>query len=83
MRNMLKHRQQGESSPFRRKTGSVFDTPTNKPALNDASTFSRTVEVLVDEADKDLVKAISNQEVLQNELEKLAAEFKEVCVEPQ
>ncbi|KAF9534699.1 hypothetical protein CPB83DRAFT_780431 [Crepidotus variabilis] len=81
MRNLLKHRQQGEATPYRKRTGSIFDTPTKKPPANDTSTFARTVEVLVDEADKDLVKALNNQVTLENDMLRLAAEFKEKAME--
>jgi len=82
MRNLLKHRQQGESTPFRGRTGSIFDTPTRPTATHNDATrnFGRGLDVLVMEADKDLLKALSNQDSLQNELNRLAEEFKEVIV---
>jgi hypothetical protein len=46
--------------------------------VGDAGDFVRQVDSLVSEADKDLANAQSSQETLQNELTRLAAEFKEV-----
>lgn len=81
MRNLLKHRQQGEGTPLRRRVGSIFDTPTNH-AYNDTSkNFIRSVDVLVIEADKDLTKAIKNQDTLQAELVRLAEDFKHRAIE--
>ena len=82
MRNLLKHRQQGEGTPFRGRTGSIFDTPTRPTMTHNDSTrnFVRSLDVLAMEADKDLLKALSSQDNLQNELSRLAEEFKEARV---
>ncbi len=78
MRNMLRHRHQGEGPPFKLRTG-VFDSSTREALPTDVTrNFIRSVDVLVTEADKDLMKALSNQDTLQNELARLANEFKGV-----
>jgi len=80
MRNLLKHRSQAEGgTPRRVRNGSIFDTPSRASTSSDANNFTRTVDVLVSEADRDLGRALSSQEALQNELARLAAEFKDVC----
>jgi hypothetical protein len=91
MRNLLKNRQQGEGTPLRRhllqKTplpggvGSIFDTPTNQTHIDTSKHFIRSVDVLVTEADKDLMRAIKNQDALQAELARLAEEFKLRAIE--
>jgi len=76
---MLRHRQQGEGPPFKLRAGSVFDSSSRQALPTDVTrNFILSVDVLVTEADKDLVKALSNQDTLQNELAQLANEFKDV-----
>lgn len=78
---MLRHRQQGEGTPFKLRGGSVFDLSTRQTSLTDVSrNFIRSVDVLVTEADKDLTKALSNQDILLNELVRLANEVKDVSL---
>ena len=81
MRNMFKHRQQGEGTPLRRHVGSVFDTAINQTQADTPKNFIRSVDVLVTESEKDLVKAIRNQDTLQAELARLAEEFKHRAIE--
>lgn len=81
MRNLLKHRQQGDGTPVRRRVGNILDTPTNQTHNDTPKSFIRSVDVLVTEADKDLIKAIKNQDALQAELFRLAEEFKQRAVE--
>ena len=81
MRSLLKHRQQGEGTPLRRRVGSIFDTPTNQTHSDTPKNFIRSVDILVTEADKDLTKAIKNQDALQAELSRLAEEFKQRAVD--
>lgn len=78
---MLRHRQQGEGTPVKRRVGSVFDTPTHQTHNDTSQNFTRSVDVLVTEADKDLVKAIKNQDAIQAELARLAEEFRQRTVE--
>ncbi|KAJ3506741.1 hypothetical protein NLJ89_g6700 [Agrocybe chaxingu] len=82
MRNLLKHRQAGDGTPRNRpRAGSLFDTPTRTPPGTDIASFTRSIGVLVTEADKDLVKAQASQDALQKDLTRLAAEFKERAAE--
>jgi len=53
-------------------------TPSCTSVVGETGEFVRQVDSLVTEADKDLANAQSSQEALQNELARLAAEFKEV-----
>ncbi|CAA7260055.1 unnamed protein product [Cyclocybe aegerita] len=82
MRNLLKHRQAGDGTPRNRpRAGSLFDTPTRTPPGTDVASFTRSIGILVTEADKDLVKAQASQDALQKDLARLAAEFKERATE--
>ena len=75
MRNLIGRRQ--DDTPRSRTRTAVFSTPSR--ASSEASDeVSRTLDILVADADKGLVKAQSNQDILQNELRRLASEFKEV-----
>ena len=78
---MLKHRQQGEGTPLRRHVGGVFDTASYQTQADTPKNFIRSVDVLVTEADKDLLKAIRNQDALQAELARLTEEFKQRAIE--
>ena len=80
MRNLIGRRQ--EETPRGRTRTAIFTTPSRTSSeTSDASRTidtSRTIDMLVADADQDLVKAQSHQDILQNELRRLASEFKEV-----
>ena len=75
MRNLIGRRQ--EDTPRSRTRTAVFATP-SRISSETSEEVNRTFDMLVADTDKDLVKAQSNQDVLQNELRRLASEFKEV-----
>ena len=74
MRNLIGRRQ--EETPRGRTRTAIFTTPSR--TSSETEEVSRTIDMLVADADQNLVKAQSNQDVLQNELRRLASEFKEV-----
>lgn len=78
MRNLIGRRQ--EDTPRSRTRTAVFAAPSR--ASSETSEVGRTIDMLVADADKDLAKAQSNQDILQNELRRLASEFKEVLQIP-
>ncbi|KAF8812237.1 hypothetical protein BYT27DRAFT_7182669 [Phlegmacium glaucopus] len=78
MRNLIGRRQ--EDTPRSRTRTAVFATPSRAPSET-SEEASRAIDMLVADADKDLVKAQSNQDILQNELRRLASEFKERAAE--
>ena len=75
MRNLIGRRQ--EETPRGRTRTAIFTTP-SRTSSETSEEVSRTIDMLVADADQDLVKAQSNQDILQNELRRLASEFKEV-----
>lgn len=75
MRNLIGRRQ--EETPRSRPRTAIFSTP-SRTSSETSEEVSRTIDMLVADADQDLVKAQSNQDTLQNELRRLASEFKEV-----
>ena len=75
MRNLIGRRQ--EETPRGRTRTAIFTTPSRTPSET-SEEVSRTLDMLAADADQDLVKAQSNQDTLQNELRRLASEFKEV-----
>ena len=76
MRNLIGRRQ--DETPRSRIRTAVFATPT-RASSETSEEVGRTLDMLVADVDKDLAKAQSNQDILQNELRRLASEFKEVC----
>lgn len=79
MRNLIGRRQ--DVTPRSRPRSGTVGTPSRTPIVGDTGEFVRQVDSLATEADKDLANALSSQETLQNELARLAAEFKERAVE--
>jgi protein ECT2 len=75
MRNLIGRRQ--EDIPRGRTRTAVFAIPP-RTSSETSEEVSRTLDMLVTDADQDLVKAQSHQDILQNELRRLASEFKEV-----
>jgi protein ECT2 len=75
MRNLIGRRQ--EETPRGRTRTAIFTAP-SRTSSETSEEVSRTIDMLVADADQNLVKAQSNQDVLQNELRRLASEFKEV-----
>ena len=75
MRNLIGRRQ--EETPRVRPRTAIFTTP-SRTSSETSEEVSRTIDMLVADADQDLVKAQSSQDILQNELRRLASEFKEV-----
>ena len=75
MRNLIGRRQ--EETPRSRPRTAIFTTP-SRTSSETSEEVSRTIDILVADADQDLLKAQSNQDTLQNELRRLASEFKEV-----
>ena len=75
MRNLIGRRQ--EETPRSRPRTAIFTTP-SRTSSETFEEVGRTIDTLAAEADQDLVKAQSNQDILQNELRRLASEFKEV-----
>lgn len=80
MRQLIGRRQfEGESTP-RSRTRSVFDSPTRSiTPSNSVLDASRSIDVLVADADRDLAKAASSQQTLQNDLKHVSVGLKEVC----
>lgn len=76
MRNLIGRRQ--EATPRSRPRSGTVGTPSRTPIVGDTGEFVRQVDSLASEADNDLANAQSSQDALQNELVRLAAEFKEV-----
>ncbi|PPQ64623.1 hypothetical protein CVT24_008360 [Panaeolus cyanescens] len=80
MRNLIGKRN-ADGTPVKLRA-SIFDTPTRHSLTgNDSNDFMRTVDVLVAEADKELVRADANQDSLKVELARLASAFKERATE--
>ena len=77
MRNLIGRRQ--EETPRCRTRTAIFTTP-SRTSSETSEEVSRTLDMLVADADQDLVKAQSNQDILPNELRRLASEFKEVLL---
>ncbi|KAF8165546.1 hypothetical protein B0H34DRAFT_689520 [Crassisporium funariophilum] len=75
MRNLI-GRRQGEETPRSRPRIGMFNAHV-RTSSGDVGDLGKTVDTLVSEADKDLAQAQSNHELLQNELRRLASEFKE------
>ena len=75
MRNLIGRRQ--EETPRSRPRTAIFSTP-SRTSSETSEEVSRTIDMRVADADQDIVKAQSNQDTLQNELRRLASEFKEV-----
>ena len=75
MRNLIGRRQ--EETPRGRTRTAIFAIP-SRTSSETSEEVSRTLDMLVADADQDLVKAQSHQDILQNELRRLASEFKEV-----
>jgi hypothetical protein len=75
MRNLIGRRQ--EETPRGRTRSAIFTSP-SRTSSETSEEVSRTLDMLVADADQELVKAQSNQDILQNELHRLASEFKEV-----
>ena len=76
MRNLIGRRQE-ETPRGRTRTAAVFAIP-SRTSSETSEEVNQTFDMLVADADQDLVKAQSHQDILQNELRRLASEFKEV-----
>ncbi|RDB22757.1 hypothetical protein Hypma_010026 [Hypsizygus marmoreus] len=77
MRLLIGRRQlEGEGTP-RTRARSVFDTPTRSTTPANIGDASRSIEMLASEAEKDLARAVSNQEALQHDLKQVSVELKE------
>ena len=75
MRNLIGRRQ--EETPRGRARTAALAIP-SRTSSETSEEVSGTFDKLVADADQDLVKAQSHQDILQNELRRLASEFKEV-----
>lgn len=77
MRNLI-GRRQGEITPRTRPRSGTLDNPIRNSAIADTNSFIRTVDSLLDDVESDLASAQTNTESLQEELTRLAAQFREV-----
>jgi CHAT domain-containing protein len=71
-------RRQGDGTPRSRARSIVLDTPTRNSTSVNIADLSRSIDMLVSDADKDLSRAASNQEALQRDLKQVAIQLKEV-----
>ncbi|KAF5388006.1 hypothetical protein D9615_000543 [Tricholomella constricta] len=77
MRQLIGRRQlEGEGTP-RSRPRSVFDTPPRAIPSANATGTARAIEKLVSEADRDLARAVSNQDALQLDLQQVSVALKE------
>jgi hypothetical protein len=74
MRQLIEQRQ-GEGTP-RSKARNLFGTPTRE--MGRPEHLCRSMDGLLSEADKDLTRASSNYDSLQNLLKQFSTTFKEV-----
>lgn len=66
------------STPRSKGRSTMFDSPTRESSTTSMDGFTRSVEILVVDADRDLTRAQSSQERLQDNVKQLAADFKTV-----
>ena len=83
MRALIGRRQAADLMPaIRAQRVNVYGETTSRlfpTASGGSDEFSRKLEDLISDIDKNLVQALSHQEALQNELKTLSTQFREVC----
>ncbi|KXN89579.1 Rho guanine nucleotide exchange factor gef2 [Leucoagaricus sp. SymC.cos] len=80
MRALIGKRQTADGVSGARTRTSIFDAPKTLPSSG-SDEFSRRLDDLISDVDKNLVQALSHQEALQNELKTLNSEFREKAIE--
>lgn len=79
MRALIGRRQTADVAPVARpQRASIFDAPRPLSSSGGSDEFSRKLEDLISDVDKNLVQALSHQEIMQNELKALTGQFREV-----
>ncbi len=78
MRTMIIRRQAGEQTPVARARSSVFEGPRSSQQTSNPDDFSRKLEGLVLDVDKNLGSIVSRQETLQDEVKVFTTQYTQV-----
>ncbi|KAF9006585.1 hypothetical protein BDQ17DRAFT_1302996 [Cyathus striatus] len=80
MRNLIAKRQTDTGTPKRKFPSTDFDTPKSTSSSN-IDSFIRSVNLLITQADNDIIRALSSHEALEIELSQVTSELQEKSVE--